>query len=45
MCIKDDPYDYSEEFSLEEMYEEEEYYYKTLEEELREVGMSISDFL
>ena len=47
MCLYiGEPYDYSEDFSPEELYEdEEESYYKTLEEELREVGMSIHDFI
>ena len=39
-------YDYSEEFSPEELYEEkEEPQYQSLEDKLREVGMSIHDFI
>ena len=42
----EDLYDYSEDFSPEELYEEEyEPQYKTLEDELREIGMSIHDFI
>lgn len=41
-----EPYDYSQDFSPEELYEEkEESHYQTLEEQLREVGMSIHDFI
>lgn len=39
-------YDYSEDFSPEELYEEkEETQYRTLEDELRDIGMSIHDFI
>lgn len=39
-------YDYSEEFSPEELYEEkEESQYQSLEEQLRDIGMSIRDFI
>lgn len=41
----EDHNDYSEDFSPEELYEEDEPQYKTLEDELREVGMSIHDFI
>lgn len=45
LCIEE-PYDYSEDFSPEELYEEEEEsQYRTLEDELRDVGMSIHDFI
>ena len=45
LCIGE-PYDYSEDFSPEELYEEEEEsQYRTLEDELRELGMSIRDFI
>ena len=45
LCIGE-PYDYSEDFSPEELYEEPEYpEYQSLEDKLREVGMSIHDFL
>ena len=45
LCIGE-PYDYSEDFSPEELYEEEEEsQYRTLEDELRDVGMSIHDFI
>lgn len=38
--------DYSEDFSPEELYEKEERpQYKTLEDNLRDVGMSIHDFI
>lgn len=44
MCIE--PYDYSEDFSPEELYEEkEESEYHSLEDDLRDVGMSIHDFI
>ena len=39
-------YDYSQDFSPEELYEEkEEHQYQSLEDKLREVGMSIHDFI
>ena len=41
-----DNYDYSQDFSPEELYEEKEKpEYKTLEEQLSEIGMSINEFL
>lgn len=41
-----EPYDYSQDFSPEELYEEkEEPQYQSLEDKLREVGMSIHDFI
>ena len=41
-----EPYDYSQDFSPEELYEEkEEHQYQSLEDKLREVGMSIHDFI
>lgn len=44
--IKDKEYDYSEDFSPEEIYgEKEEVHYDSLEDKLREVGMSIRDFI
>lgn len=50
MYVKEESYDYSEDFSPEELYgdyeeEKEKRQYKTLEEQLREVGMSIHDFI
>lgn len=46
MCIEEESYDYSEDFSFEELYEkEEESQYQSLEDKLREVGMSIHDFI
>lgn len=46
MCIEKQ-YDYSEDFSPEELYEEdeEEFHYRSLEDELRDIGMSIHDFI
>jgi hypothetical protein len=42
----EEAYDYSQDFSPEELHEEEEEsQYKTLEEELRDIGMSIHDFI
>lgn len=41
-----EPYDYSQDFSPEELYEEkEEPQYQSLEDKLKEVGMSIHDFI
>lgn len=42
-----EPYDYSQDFSPEELYgeKEEEHHYQSLEDKLREVGMSIHDFI
>lgn len=41
-----EPYDYSQDFSPEELYDEkQEYHALTLEEQLREVGMSVHDFI
>lgn len=41
-----EPYDYSQDFSLEELYEEkEEPQYQSSEDKLREIGMSIHDFI
>lgn len=50
MCIEEELYDYSQDFSPEELYgddeeEKEERQYKTLEEQLSEIGMSIHDFI
>lgn len=45
MCVESN-YDYSEDFSPEELYEEEdEREYQSLEDQLREIGMSIHDFI
>lgn len=41
-----DDYDYSEDFSPEELHEKKQpKEYQTLEEQLRDVGMSIHDFI
>lgn len=48
MCVlkNDISYDYSEDFSPEEIYEEqEEPQYQSLEDRLKEIGMSINDFI
>lgn len=43
---KNEEFDRSEDFSPEEMYDEEpEYRYVSLEDKLRDVGMSIRDFI
>lgn len=43
---KDIHYDYSEDFSPEELHDEEDKVkYETLEDKLKEIGMSISDFI
>lgn len=42
----DNEYDYSEDFTSEEMnFEEPEDRYETFEDKLREIGMSIHDFI